>query len=230
MASGFRRKASDMPTTNHGARARGRWGTGSPMRRSPAAIDTRLYDVSDEAVGKGRGAIEQIVKKGVELGKVSAPDADAMLARLSTTTSLAEALQDADLVIEAAPEKIDLKLALFAADRAARARRRRDRLQYVGAQRDRARRLAEESVSRRGDALLQSRPQDEADRDRAGARERARDARGDRRGVAADGQGDRAGARVARVHHHPRQRQHRQRGVLHADGRASPRRATSTRR
>ncbi len=75
---------------------------------------TRLYDVSDEAVGKGRGAIEQIVKKGVELGKLSSPDADAMLARLSTTTSLAEAVHDADLVIEAAPEKIDLKLALFA--------------------------------------------------------------------------------------------------------------------
>jgi 3-hydroxybutyryl-CoA dehydrogenase len=75
---------------------------------------TRMYDVSDEAVAKGRCAVEQIVRKGVELGKLSTPDADAMLARLSPTTSLPEALQDADLVIEAAPEKIDLKLALFA--------------------------------------------------------------------------------------------------------------------
>ena len=75
---------------------------------------TRMYDVSDEAVGKGRGAIDQIVKKGVELGKLSASDADAVLARLSTTTNLREALQDADLVIEAAPETIDLKLGLFA--------------------------------------------------------------------------------------------------------------------
>jgi 3-hydroxybutyryl-CoA dehydrogenase len=75
---------------------------------------TRMYDVSDAAVGKGRSAIEQIVTKGVELGKVSAGDADALLGRLSTTTSLAEAVQDADIVIEAAPERIDLKLALFA--------------------------------------------------------------------------------------------------------------------
>jgi len=75
---------------------------------------TRMYDVSDAAVGSGRRAIEQIVKKGVELGKVSAVDADAILGRLATTTSLAEAVQDADLVIEAAPERIDLKLALFA--------------------------------------------------------------------------------------------------------------------
>jgi 3-hydroxybutyryl-CoA dehydrogenase len=75
---------------------------------------TRMYDVSDAAVAKGRGAIEQIVKKGVELGKVPTGDADAMLARLSATTSLPDALQDADIVIEAAPERIDLKLALFA--------------------------------------------------------------------------------------------------------------------
>jgi 3-hydroxybutyryl-CoA dehydrogenase len=75
---------------------------------------TRMYDVSEAAVGKGRGAIEDIVKKGVELGKLSAGDAGAVLARLSATTNLADALQDADLVIEAAPETIDLKLALFA--------------------------------------------------------------------------------------------------------------------
>src|SRR6185436_8736904 len=74
----------------------------------------RMYDVSNAAVDKGRGAIEQIVKKGVELGKTSAGDADAMLARLSVTTSLADALAETDFVIEAAPEKIDLKLALFA--------------------------------------------------------------------------------------------------------------------
>jgi 3-hydroxybutyryl-CoA dehydrogenase len=76
-------------------------------------FETRMYDVSDAAVDKGRAAIEQIVKKGVELGKTPAPDAGAMLTRLSVTTSLAAALDDAGLVIEAAPEKIDLKLRLF---------------------------------------------------------------------------------------------------------------------
>ena len=74
---------------------------------------TRMYDVSDAAVGKGRSAIEAIVKKGVELGKVSAADADAMMRRLMPTSSLDHALADADFIIEAAPEKIDLKLALF---------------------------------------------------------------------------------------------------------------------
>src|SRR5687768_5306392 len=75
---------------------------------------TRLYDVSEAAVAKGRDAIEAIVKKGVELGKVAAADAGPIMARLSVTTSLAEALQDAQFIIEAAPEQIDVKLALFA--------------------------------------------------------------------------------------------------------------------
>jgi 3-hydroxybutyryl-CoA dehydrogenase len=79
-----------------------------------AGYATRMYDVSEDAVAKGRGAIEQIVRQGVELGKATPADADAMLRRLSPTSSLPDALQDADIVIEASPERIDLKLALFA--------------------------------------------------------------------------------------------------------------------
>ena len=92
----------------------GTMGHGIAHAAMAVGYTTRLYDVSDAAVGSGRSAIEQIVTKGVELGKLSAADADAILGRLATTTSLAEAVQDADIVIEAAPERIDLKLALFA--------------------------------------------------------------------------------------------------------------------
>jgi 3-hydroxybutyryl-CoA dehydrogenase len=92
----------------------GTMGHGIAHAAIAGGFDTRLYDVSDEAVANGRGAIEHIVRKGVELGKLSSADADVMLARLSATTKLAEALHDADLIIEAAPERIDLKLALFA--------------------------------------------------------------------------------------------------------------------
>ena len=74
---------------------------------------TRMYDVSDAAVEKGRKAIDGVISKGVELGKVASADADAMRGRLTTTTSLADALTETDFVIEAAPERIDLKLALM---------------------------------------------------------------------------------------------------------------------
>jgi 3-hydroxybutyryl-CoA dehydrogenase len=92
----------------------GTMGHGIAHAAIAAGYDTRMYDVSEAAVTRGRDAIEQIVARGVELGKVPSGDAAAMLRRLSQTTSLAEALQDAQLVIEAVPERIDLKLALFA--------------------------------------------------------------------------------------------------------------------
>jgi 3-hydroxybutyryl-CoA dehydrogenase len=91
----------------------GTMGHGIAHAALAGGYDTRLYDVTDVAVNKGRGAIESIVKKGVELGKVPAGDADAMLERLIATSSLGEALQEAEFIIEAAPEKIDLKLSLF---------------------------------------------------------------------------------------------------------------------
>ncbi len=92
----------------------GTMGHGIAHAAMTGGFETRIYDVSDEAVAKGRGAIEQIVRKGVELGKVSASEAAELVGRLRTTTRLEDALHDADLVIEAAPEKIDLKLGLFA--------------------------------------------------------------------------------------------------------------------
>jgi len=79
-----------------------------------AGYDTRLYDVTDAAVARGRAAIESIVAKGVDLGKVTAADAAAMRRRLSATARLAAALEGAEFIIEAAPERIDVKLALFA--------------------------------------------------------------------------------------------------------------------
>jgi 3-hydroxybutyryl-CoA dehydrogenase len=92
----------------------GTMGHGIAHAAIAGGYETRLYDVSEAAVVKGRASIEEIVRKGVELGKVTTGDADAMLRRLSATSSLGEAVEDADFVIEAAPERIDLKLALFA--------------------------------------------------------------------------------------------------------------------
>ena len=91
----------------------GTMGHGIAHAAIAGGYQTRMYDVTDAAVDRGRSAIEQIVRKGVELGKTSAADADAMLGRLAVTIDLAAALGGADVVIEAAPEKIDLKLQLF---------------------------------------------------------------------------------------------------------------------
>jgi 3-hydroxybutyryl-CoA dehydrogenase len=97
----------------------GTMGHGIAHAAMAAGYDTVLYDISDAGVGKGRAAIEAVIRKTVELGKATEADAAGMKARLRTSTSVADAVGNADVVIEAAPEKIDLKLSLFKAVEAA---------------------------------------------------------------------------------------------------------------
>jgi 3-hydroxybutyryl-CoA dehydrogenase len=92
----------------------GTMGHGIAHAAAAAGYTTRLYDVSDAALAKARGQVEGVFRKAVELGKATAADADAGTARLSTTSDIRAALEGADLVIEAAPEKIDLKISLMA--------------------------------------------------------------------------------------------------------------------
>jgi 3-hydroxybutyryl-CoA dehydrogenase len=79
-----------------------------------AGYDTVIYDVAQAAIDRGRAAVEVILAKAIELGKVGADEARAILARLSASTDLRDTLADVDFVIEAAPERIDIKLALLA--------------------------------------------------------------------------------------------------------------------
>jgi 3-hydroxybutyryl-CoA dehydrogenase len=92
----------------------GTMGHGIAHAAMAGGYETRLYDIAPEAVDHGRRSIEAIVAKSVELGKVNPADAGPMLRRLTATSDLGEALTDTDFVIEAAPERIDLKLALLA--------------------------------------------------------------------------------------------------------------------
>src|SRR5512132_1484053 len=92
----------------------GTMGHGIAHAALAGGFNTRLYDVSGEMLGKARTSIEGIVAKSVELGKLASGEAGALLGRLQTFTSLPDAVREIDLIIEAAPERIDLKLALFA--------------------------------------------------------------------------------------------------------------------
>jgi 3-hydroxybutyryl-CoA dehydrogenase len=91
----------------------GTMGHGIAYAAIAAGYETRMYDVAAASIDKGRAAIEGIVRKGVEIGKLAGADADAILQRLTPTTDVAAALADTDFVIEAAPERIDLKIALL---------------------------------------------------------------------------------------------------------------------
>ena len=91
----------------------GTMGHGVAHAAASSGYDTRLYDPSAAQLEQARAQIDAVFRKAVELGKATSTEADAGMARLVTTTDVARALGGADLVIEAAPERIDLKLALL---------------------------------------------------------------------------------------------------------------------
>jgi 3-hydroxybutyryl-CoA dehydrogenase len=92
----------------------GTMGHGIAHAAVASGFETRLYDVSDTQLEKAHDAIDGIFKSGVERGKVTAEDARAGMLRLAATTDAGQALAGSDFVIEAAPERIDLKLKLLA--------------------------------------------------------------------------------------------------------------------
>ena len=76
-------------------------------------IDVIAVEVDDDAVAKGRARLEGSLDRAVAKGKMSADDKTTLLERIRFVTSLSE-LSDADLVIEAVPEHLDLKQKIFA--------------------------------------------------------------------------------------------------------------------
>jgi 3-hydroxybutyryl-CoA dehydrogenase len=77
-------------------------------------FQTVLNDVSDDLLQMAFGSIQAELTKGVQLGKVAAEDAGAVPGRIRLESELGRAASNADLIIEAAPEKIDIKLDVFA--------------------------------------------------------------------------------------------------------------------
>jgi len=92
----------------------GTMGHGIAQIAASSGFTVMLYDIEsgmlDAAVKKISGTIE---KHFVSKGKMTNEEADAMLARISTTTDLKEAAGKADFVIEAIPEKLELKKEVF---------------------------------------------------------------------------------------------------------------------
>ncbi len=72
-----------------------------------------LQDINDEILSKAFKVIEGNLQKGVELGKVAREAMDAAVNRIKLVTTLKAAAEDADFVIEAVPEDLQLKHRIF---------------------------------------------------------------------------------------------------------------------
>ncbi|KDQ69528.1 MULTISPECIES: 3-hydroxyacyl-CoA dehydrogenase family protein [Streptomyces] len=92
----------------------GLMGSGIAQVSAQAGWDVVLRDVTDEALARGRGAVEASYGKFVAKGKLEAADAEAALGRITTTTDL-DAVADADVVVEAVFEKLEVKHEIFRA-------------------------------------------------------------------------------------------------------------------
>ncbi len=72
-----------------------------------------LIDVNAAALTRAQATIERNLDRLVSKERISADDKAATLSRLTTSTEMHGAVADADLVVEAATERLDLKLKIF---------------------------------------------------------------------------------------------------------------------
>jgi 3-hydroxybutyryl-CoA dehydrogenase len=86
----------------------GTMGHGIAQVAAASGFRVLLNDVDRESLGRGVRAIEGNLAKGIELAKLTEEDRDRTLHRIRGTTRLEECAT-ADLIIEAAPEKLELK-------------------------------------------------------------------------------------------------------------------------
>lgn len=78
-----------------------------------SGYEVNLYDVNEEALEKAKKQMRQELELFVEEGVIVEEEIEQTLQRIRTYTSLKEAVEDRDFVIEAAPEKMELKQNLF---------------------------------------------------------------------------------------------------------------------
>jgi 3-hydroxybutyryl-CoA dehydrogenase len=90
----------------------GLMGSGIAEVVARAGIAVSVLEPTDELLARGRERIEASTGRAVERGKLDASERDAVLGRIRTTTDMAD-FASAELVIEAATEDREQKLAIF---------------------------------------------------------------------------------------------------------------------
>ncbi|MEO7112828.1 MAG: 3-hydroxyacyl-CoA dehydrogenase family protein [Polyangiaceae bacterium] len=87
----------------------GTMGQGIAQVAAAAGFTTRVFDAAPERAAQAITAVGKQLDRLVEKAKITADQRSTTFALLSPATTVADASRDADLVIEAAPESLDLK-------------------------------------------------------------------------------------------------------------------------
>jgi len=91
----------------------GTMGHGIAQVFAMAGLSTRVYDIATAPLELARSKVRANLDQGVEKGKVTSAQRDRTVKLLEFTTDLERATAGVDVVIEAVPEKLDLKCGLF---------------------------------------------------------------------------------------------------------------------
>ncbi len=103
-----------MRVSRIGVLGAGTMGAGIAQVAALGGYETQLYDAVPEAAAAGATRLGEALAKGASRGRWSEPDAEAAADRVSPAPALEE-LAGCELLIEAAPEDLELKQRLFAA-------------------------------------------------------------------------------------------------------------------
>lgn len=90
----------------------GTMGHGISLVAAKAGYDVIIRDIKDEFVNKGLSRIEKFLNRSVEKGKMTEAEKNKILSKIKGTTKLAD-LKDADLVVEAIFEDVNVKKDIF---------------------------------------------------------------------------------------------------------------------
>ncbi len=90
----------------------GTMGHGISLVAAKAGFDVIIQDIKDEFVNKGLSRIEKFLNRSVEKGKMTETEKKKILSKIKGTTKLAD-LKDADLVVEAIFEDVNVKKDIF---------------------------------------------------------------------------------------------------------------------
>lgn len=91
----------------------GTMGNGITQVIAQAGYQVTMHDIDETIVNRGLQKIEKSLSRFVEKNVISPEEKVNILSRIKTTTAL-DIVKDADLVIEAVPEQLDLKVKIFA--------------------------------------------------------------------------------------------------------------------
>ena len=88
-------------------------GRGIAYVSAVGGFETAIIDINEQALENAQNEITSIFEKSITRGKLTAQQAQEARLRLAYVTDLAAVAKNADLIIEAVPEKKDIKKAVF---------------------------------------------------------------------------------------------------------------------